>query len=85
VSTHLDFVRCTVGLWLNVDNEQRGLERSFHDLLHLCLREWPEHSSGNHFFLKVSSDFVVIIGARRVVQEDDAFGENWEIHCGDCG
>jgi len=28
--------------------------------------------------LKVSSDFIVIIGARRVVREDDAFGENWE-------
>jgi hypothetical protein len=78
VSTHPDFVRRTVGLQLNVDNEQRGLERSFHDLLHLCLREWPKHSSGNHFFLKVSSDFVVVIGARRVIQEDDAFGKNWE-------
>jgi len=78
VLTHPDFVRHTIGLRLNVDNERRGLERSFHDVLHICLREWPEHSSGNHFFFKVSSDFVIVIGARRVIREDDGFGENWE-------
>jgi len=83
MSAHMNFVGGAVELRLDVDDEGRGLEGAFHDLLHLGLAKRSEHPAGDDFFLQVRFDFCVVVLARRMVGEDDGLGElgkftHWE-------
>jgi hypothetical protein len=65
-------------LWLDIYDEGRRLERALHDVFHFGLAEGAMHSSSDDFVMKVGQDFIVVVGTRGMVGEDDGPSERWK-------